>query len=161
MRTIRALPLSPEGFAPFGQILAPRPAPTRMINGGRCERHHALGRVELRAGGEAVISIFRSQPVSLPCELRLLERHPLGSQGFMPLGGDPWLSIVAPEAEDGRPGTPLAFLVPAGVGVNLRAGVWHGVLSPLDRPEDFLVIDRDGPGDNLEECAIPPVLVTP
>ncbi|CAM3254492.1 ureidoglycolate lyase [Paracoccus nototheniae] len=158
MTTIRITPLTAAAFAPYGDVLAPKPAPDRLINAGRCERHHALATVQ-RAGGEAIVSIFRSEPVSLPYDCTLLERHPLGSQAFMPLGPDPWLSVVAPDL-DGRPGTPLAFLVPAGTGVNLRAGVWHGVLTPLDRAADFLVVDRDGDGLNLEEVAIPPVRIT-
>ena len=156
--TIRIEPLTREAFAPFGEVLAPRAAADRMINAGRCERHHALATVE-RSGGEAIISIFRSVPVSLPYDCDLLERHPLGSQAFMPLGPDAWLSVVAPD-EDGRPGAPRAFLVPAGVGVNLRAGTWHGVLTPLDRPADFLVIDREGDGTNLQEVHIAPVRIT-
>ena len=83
----------------------------------------------------------------------------MGSQAFMPLGPDPWLSVVAPD-EGGRPGAPIAFLVPAGMGVNLRAGIWHGVLTPLDRAADFLVVDREGAGVNLEEVAIPLVTIT-
>ena len=155
--SIKVRPVSAEEFAPFGELLAARDAPTRMINAGRCERHHALATVE-RGGGEAIISIFRSEPVSLPYQCALLERHPLGSQAFMPLGADPWLSVVAPD-EGGRPGAPIAFLVPAGMGVNLRAGVWHGVLTPLDRAADFLVVDREGAGVNLEEVAISPVTI--
>lgn len=158
MTTIRAVLITPWGFAPFGDLLAPRPAPDLMINAGRCERHHALAQVQ-RGGGEAIISIFRSQPVSLPYDCALLERHPLGSQAFMPLGGDPWLSVVAPD-EDGQPGQPRAFLVPAGMGVNLYAGVWHGVLTPLNNPADFLVVDRQGDGVNLQEVAIEPVTIT-
>ncbi|MDP5307145.1 ureidoglycolate lyase [Paracoccus spongiarum] len=157
MTRITARPLTAEAFAPFGEVLAPKSATVRMINEGRCERHHALATVQ-RHGGEAIISIFRSQPVSLPYDCALLERHPLGSQAFMPLGPDAWLSVVAPD-EGGRPGAPLAFLVPAGVGVNLRAGVWHGVLTPLDRAADFLVVDRDGEGTNLEEAHIAPVTI--
>ncbi|MFD1882588.1 ureidoglycolate lyase [Paracoccus pacificus] len=158
MSTIRAVPISAEAFAPFGDLLAVRDMPTTLINAGRCERHDALATVE-RGGGEAIISIFRSQPVSLPYQCALLERHPLGSQAFMPLGPDPWLSIVAPDL-GGKPGAPLAFVVPAGMGVNLRAGVWHGVLTPLERPADFLVVDRAGTGVNLEEVTIAPVTVT-
>lgn len=158
MSTIRIEPLTAAAFAPFGEVLAPKPAPDRMINAGRCERHHALATVE-RAGGEAIISIFRSDPVSLPYDCDLLERHPLGSQAFMPMGPDAWLSVVAPD-EGGRPGPLRAFLVPSDVGVNLRAGTWHGVLTPLDRPADFLVIDREGAGVNLEEVTIPPVRIT-
>lgn len=158
MRTIKAKPITAEAFAPFGELLLPRSAPDRMINEGRCERHHALATVE-RGGGEAIISIFRSDPVSLPYKCGLLERHPLGSQAFMPLGPDEWLSVVAPD-DGGQPGMTLAFLVPAGVGVNLHAGVWHGVLTPLDRPADFLVVDREGGGVNLDERRINPVLIT-
>lgn len=158
MTTITIRPITAQDFAPFGELLTPRDAPSKMINAGRCERHHALATVE-RAGGEAIISIFRSQPVSLPYDCALLERHPLGSQAFVPLGPDAWLSVVAPD-DGGRPGQPLAFLVPAGMGVNLRAGVWHGVLTPLDRAADFLVVDREGTGVNLEEVVIPAVTIT-
>ena len=158
MTTIRIEPITAEAFAPFGDLLTPRATPDRMINAGRCERHHALATVE-RHGGEAIISIFRSEAVSLPYDCTLLERHPLGSQAFMPLGQDAWLSVVAPD-DGGRPGAPRAFLVPAGMGVNLRAGVWHGVLTPLDRSADFLVVDREGEGVNLEEVAIAPVTIT-
>lgn len=158
MTTISIEPITPEAFAPFGDLLTPRPVPDRMINAGRCERHHALATVET-AGGEAILSIFRSEAVSLPYDCTLLERHPLGSQAFMPLGPDPWMSVVAPD-ENGKPGMPRAFLVPAGTGVNLRAGVWHGVLTPLDRPADFLIVDREGQGVNLEEVAIAPVTIT-
>ncbi|TRW99451.1 ureidoglycolate lyase [Paracoccus sp. M683] len=158
MTTITAQPITAEAFAPYGELLMPRDRADRLINAGRCERHHALAMVE-RHGGEAIISIFRSEPVSLPYDCALLERHPLGSQAFMPLGPDAWLSVVAPDV-DGRPGAPLAFIVPAGMGVNLRAGVWHGVLTPLDHAADFLVVDREGEGVNLEEVTISPVTIT-
>ncbi|SMO69474.1 ureidoglycolate lyase [Paracoccus laeviglucosivorans] len=156
--TIKAKPITAAEFALYGELLTPRDAPTKMINAGRCERHNALATVE-RFGGEAIISIFRSDPVSLPYDCALLERHPLGSQAFVPLGPDPWLSVVAPD-DGGKPGTPIAFIVPAGMGVNLRAGVWHGVLTPLDRAADFLVVDRAGDGVNLEEITIAPVTIT-
>lgn len=158
MTTIRIEPLTAAAFAAFGTVLAPRTSPDRLINAGRCERHHALATVE-RGGGEAIISIFRSEPISLPYDCTLLERHPLGSQAFMPLGPDAWLSVVAPD-DNGHPGAPRAFLVPAGTGVNLNAGTWHGVLTPLDRAADFLVVDREGTGVNLEEVAIAPVRIT-
>lgn len=158
MTSIKAEPITAEAFAPYGELLTLRATPDKFINEGRCERHHALATVEC-GDGKAIISLFRSESVSLPYDCALLERHPLGSQAFMPLGPDPWLSVVAPD-EDGRPGTPRAFLVPSGMGINLRAGVWHGVLTPLDRPAEFLVVDREGEGVNLEEVRIPPVTIT-
>lgn len=154
---IRAVAITAEAFAPFGELLAARETPTKFINAGRCERHNALATVE-RHGGEAIISIFRSEPVSFPYECALLERHPLGSQAFFPITAGDWLSVVAPDI-DGKPGTPLAFVVPSGMGVNLRAGTWHGVLTPLDHAADFLVVDREGSGVNLEEVEIAPVTI--
>lgn len=158
MTTIKAQPITAQAFAPFGDVLTPRDLPTKLINAGKCERHHALATVQ-RGGGEAIISVFRSQPVSLPYDCTLLERHPLGSQAFMPLGPDAWLSVVAPD-DGGRPGQPIAFIVPAGTGINLHANIWHGVLTPLDRPADFLVVDREGDGVNLEEATIPALTIT-
>lgn len=157
--TIRAIPITAEAFAPFGEVLAVRDEPTKLINEGRCGRHHALATVE-RGGGEAIISIFRSEPVTFPYSCGLLERHPLGSQAFFPITPGDWLSVVAPD-DNGKPGQPIAFIVPSGVGVNLRAGVWHGVLTPLDRAADFLVVDREGSGVNLEEVRIAPITIEP
>lgn len=154
---ITARPLDAEAFAPFGEVLTARPTPSRLINRGRCERHHALATVQ-RGGGEAILSIFRSEGLSLPYSFDLLERHPLGSQAFMPMSDRPWLVIVAPD-QDSQPGTPLAFIVPPHVGVSLHAGTWHGVLTPLGDAADFLVIDREGSGNNLEEVEIPVVTV--
>ena len=73
----------------------------------------------------------------------------------MPLGRDPFLVVVAPD-DGGAPGAPLAFLTAPGQGVNYLRGVWHGVLTPLGGPADFLIVDRIGPGDNLEEFVYDP-----
>ncbi len=121
------------------------------INAGMTERFHDLARVEL--GGvhaRPLISIFRGQPYALPMALRLVERHPLGSQAFYPLSDRAFLSIVAPD-EHGTPGRPRAFLVPPHTGVNIAMHVWHGVLTALGEVSDFLVVDRGGEGNNLEE----------
>ncbi|MFD2646941.1 ureidoglycolate lyase [Devosia albogilva] len=150
-RQIRIEPLTAAAFAPFGQVIETEGAYHYPINAGMTERYHDLARVEL-AGTDArpLISIFRGKPYTLPLSLTLVERHPLGSQAFYPLGATPWLVIVAPE-EGGTPGRPLAFAPAPGQGVNIAINTWHGVLTPLDHHADFLVIDRGGPGNNLEE----------
>ncbi len=74
----------------------------------------------------------------------------MGSQAFIPLSGEPFLVVVAPQV-GGRPGRPLAFLTDPGQGVNYRRGTWHGVLTPIIRPQAFLIVDRVGPGTNLAE----------
>lgn len=150
-QTIAIEPLSAEAFAPFGQVITTEGAQHYPINAGMTERFHDLAKVEL--GGvhaRPLISIFRGQPYALPLTLKLVERHPLGSQAFFPLSPRRWLSIVAPD-EHGVPGRPRAFLVPPGVGVNIAMHTWHGVLTALDAASDFLVVDRGGDGNNLEE----------
>ena len=150
-RTITIQPLTKDAFAPFGQVLTTEGAHHYPINNGMTERFHDLANVEIGGeNGRTLISIFRGKPYGLPLTLAMMERHPLGSQAFMPLHPRPFLVIVAPDA-GGRPGTPLAFLTEPGTGVNIERNVWHGVLTTLEVESDFLVVDRGGDGDNLEE----------
>src|SRR5690606_34335419 len=136
---------------PFGQVIATEGAEHFPINNGMTERFHDLARIEL--GGtnpRPLVSIARGKPYTLPLTLTMMERHPLGSQAFHPLSPRPFLSIVAPD-EGGRPGTPRAFRCSPGVGINMAANTWHAVLTPLEAASDFLLIDRGGDGNNLEE----------
>jgi ureidoglycolate lyase len=144
-------PLTATAFAPFGQVIEMAGAHHYPINGGMTERYHDLARVEL--GGvhpRPLISLFRGRPYTLPLSLTLVERHPLGSQAFYPLSSNPWLVIVA-EDEGGRPTRLRAFAPAPGQGINIAMNTWHGVLTPLQAESDFLVIDRGGEGNNLEE----------
>jgi ureidoglycolate lyase len=161
-RTIATEPLTRAAFAPFGQVIEIDGADHYPINNGMTERYHDLARIELGgADPRPLISIFRGQPYTLPLKLTLVERHPLGSQAFYPLSGRPFLVVVAPD-NAGKPGTPRAFLTAPGQGVNIAMNTWHGVLTPLDTAADFLVVDRGGPGNNLEEHAFgEPYLVVP
>ncbi|RKF05510.1 ureidoglycolate lyase [Oceaniradius stylonematis] len=148
-RAIRVEPLSRAAFAPFGDVLDTEGAPDRMINQGLCGRFHDRARLDF-ADGRAGVSLFQAEPRSLPLMLDMVERHPLGSQAFVPMSLDPFLVIVAPD-EAGKPGRPRAFLTAPGQGINFHRGTWHGVLTPLAEPGLFAVIDRIGEGSNLEE----------
>lgn len=148
-RDIPIRPLEATAFAPFGDIIDASGSPTVMINQGNCARY--TDRAALDFGdGRAGISVFKGQPYALPLSLTMVERHPLGSQAFLPLSADPFLVIVAPD-EAGGPGTPVAFLAAPGQGVNYHRNVWHGVLTPLGAERLFAVVDRVGGGNNLEE----------
>ena len=142
-------PLTAEAFAPFGDVLEVAGAPDRIINQGMCGRHHDLARLDFE-GGRAGVSLFDATPRALPYRLDMVERHPDGAQCFIPMSEHRFLVIVAPDA-DGVPGAPLAFLTSPGQAVNYRRGTWHGVLTPLHAPGLFAVVDRIGPGANLEE----------
>ncbi|MCC6306656.1 MAG: ureidoglycolate lyase [Rhodobacteraceae bacterium] len=153
-RTIAALTLEARAFAPFGEVLAAEGPPDRLINAGRCGRWHDRAGLDFGPGGRAGISLFRAEPSALPHGFDLLERHPEGSQAFLPMAAAPFLVIVAAD-EGGVPGTPMAFRTLPGQGVNLRRGVWHGVLTPLAPPGLFAVVDRIGAGATLEEFRFP------
>ncbi len=150
-RRITIEPLTPEAFAPFGTVIDRAAVAPRPMNGGMARRFHDLAAVDV-AGPESrvVIGHVEADPYALPLRLSLVERHPLGAQAFVPLNAAPFLVVVCPD-EAGKPGRPRAFLTAPGQGVCYAIGTWHGVLTPLDEPQDFLVIDRGGPGLNLEE----------
>lgn len=148
-------PLTSAAFAGFGDVVELDPSRIRMINGGTTERHHALARMEAKGEGAGVIlSIFLGSARAFPYAVDMVERHPLGSQSFQPLEGRPWLVVVAPD-EGGRPGRPRLFRARGDQGINYRANVWHHPLMALAAPSRFLVADRDGPGNNLEEFFYP------
>jgi ureidoglycolate lyase len=141
--------LTAKTFAPFGDLLDCAGDPDKLINQGLCGRYHDRATLDF-ADGRAGISLFKADLRSLPYTLDLLERHPLGSQAFVPMSHDPFLVIVAPD-ENGAPGTPRAFLTQAGQAINMHRNTWHGVLTPLSGTGLFAVIDRIGDGDNLQE----------
>ena len=157
---IRCQPLTARAFAPFGDVLDCAGEPDKLINAGMCGRFHDRAQMDF-GDGRAGLSLFRAVPRALPYTLDLLERHPDGSQTFVPMSEHPFLVTVAPD-KDGQPGTPLAFLTEPGQAVNLHRGTWHGVLTPLHAPGVFAVVDRIGPGSNLEEFFLdPPYRVIP
>ncbi|WP_394155421.1 ureidoglycolate lyase [Loktanella salsilacus] len=150
---IIAQPLTAANFAPFGDVLEARDAPDKLINAGLCGRYHDRAQMDF-SDGRAGISIFNAQPRPLPYTCDLLERHPDGSQAFIPMTEHPFLIIVAPD-QDGTPGTPQAFITEPGQAINLHRGTWHGVLTPLHAPGLFAVVDRIGGGANLQEQTVP------
>ncbi len=142
-------PITAQAFAPFGDILEAAGEADKIINQGLCGRFHDRAKIDL-ADGRTGISIFKSEARVLPYKLEMVERHPDGSQAFIPMSFDPFLVVVAPD-EGGRPGRPMAFRTEAGQGINFHRNIWHGVLTPLAEPGLFAVIDRIGEGANLEE----------
>lgn len=148
--TIHARPLTAGAFAPFGDVLDTEGAPDRIINQGLCGRYHDRARMAFGADGRAGISLFKAEPRAFPYRLDMVERHPEGSQAFLPMSLAPFLVIVA-EGRDAVPGPVHAFLTAPGQGINLHRGTWHGVLTPLSAPGLFAVVDRIGDTPNLEE----------
>lgn len=142
-------PLTAEAFAPFGDVIDCAGDPDKLINQGQCGRYHDRAALDF-SDGRAGISLFNANPRSLPYQLEMVERHPEGSQAFIPMTHQSFLVIVAPDIA-GQPGSPLAFRTAPGQAVNYHRGTWHGVLTPLQGPGLFAVVDRIGAGSNLEE----------
>lgn len=159
-REIKCQPMTAEAFRPYGDLLDCTGTPEKIINNGFCERYHDRANLDFGADGRAGISLFNAEPRSLPYILDLLERHPEGSQAFVPMTEHPFLVIVAPD-QGGKPGQPLALLTQPFQAINLHKGTWHGVLTPLEAPGIFAVVDRIGLSVNLEEVSLdPPFVVT-
>ncbi|MEM9063718.1 MAG: ureidoglycolate lyase [Pseudomonadota bacterium] len=146
---IRAAPLTPKAFAPFGEVIELSEGPFKTINQGRCRRFHDLAGLDF-SDGRAGISLFHAEVRTAPYAIDLMERHPDGSQCFVPLERSEYIVAVAPD-DAGRPGTVRAFQAHAGQAVNYRRNTWHAVLTPTSGSGLFAVIDRIGPGDNLQE----------
>jgi ureidoglycolate lyase len=144
-------PLTRGAFEPFGDVIELDGARQIPINLGTTIRYHDLARIDVaEGGGRPLVNLFRGQPRTLPFEVTMLERHPLGSQAFIPLTDKPYLIVVAPAGEfqfdDVR-----AFVTRGWQGVNYAKGVWHHPLIALDTVSDFIVIDRGGEGPNCDE----------
>ena len=149
-RDLIAQPLTAAAFAPFGDVLeVAGSTPEKIINQGMCGRHHDRAALDF-SDGQAGLSLFDSKPRELPYAVELVERHPDGSQAFVPLNGVPMLVIVAEDLGD-HPGQVHAFLSQPGQAINLHRGTWHGVLAPYQAQGQYIVIDRIGTGANLEE----------
>lgn len=145
-------PLTKESFAPFGDVIEVDGTQRIEINDGTTERFHDLAAVDVKSGGgHPLINIFRGQPRPQPIDIRMVERHPLGSQAFIPLREQTWLVVVAPPGEAPDLSQLRAFRAEGHQGVNYHAGVWHHPLLVLKPDHDFLVVDRGGPGDNCDE----------
>jgi ureidoglycolate lyase len=144
-------PLTREGFADYGDVIETQGAQHFPINQGMAERFHDLAQIDVGAKGKALISIFIGKAWPRPIAIQMLERHPLGSQAFMPLQQQDYLVVVGrgPEPSDLR-----GFVAKGTQGVNYRRNVWHHPLLALESESKFLVIDRGGPGKNLEEAVL-------
>lgn len=150
-RILTAQPLTAEAFAPFGTVIDKASTAPRPMNAGKARRFYDLAAIRVAGeGAQVVIGLVEAEPYDLPLTVGLVERHPLGSQAFIPLTAAPFLVVVCPDAGD-RPGLPQAFVTRPWQGVCYAPGTWHGVLTPFGQAQDFAVVDRGGAGVNLEE----------
>ena len=156
IRTLTIEPLARAAFAPFGDVVEMDGAERFGINQGFAERFNDLAKVDVE-GGQTSVSLFTGNPRPWPIAIRLMERHPLGSQLFFPLQDRPWLVVVCADPRD--PTGFRAFRATGQQGVNYARNVWHHPLLVLDQGSRFFIVDRKGPGPNLEEAWLKEELV--
>jgi ureidoglycolate lyase len=150
MLALSVAPLTKTGFAPFGEVVETADVKPKLINEGFAERFDDLANIDVAAeGGEVNVSLFTGWVRPVPLVIKLMERHPLGSQLFMPLNGASWLVVVCTDPD--VPSSYRAFAASGRQGVNYARNCWHHPLLVFAEASPFLVIDRKGPGGNLEE----------
>ena len=151
MSIINIIPkkITKENFSLFGDIISTRSAKPIDINAGYAKRFDDLANINTyKDNGKTIVSIFSAKKRSFPMKIDMMEKHPLGSQAFIPMKETTFLVLVAPENDKPDLNKIESFIVPSGVGINYKPGIWH---FPLIATEDmnFLVVDRKGAGENL------------
>lgn len=152
--TLRPRPISAEAFAAYGDVITASADAKQAMNNARFERFNDLAQVDIDQNGDGhvSISVARSKtPISLPYRIDLVERHPLGSQAFIPLAPFSFIVVVAPPGESVEPDDLRAFVTNGSQGVNYHRGVWHMPLIATEAAQSFLVVDRAPGYDNCEE----------
>ena len=146
---INPKPISKENFSKFGDVISTKDINSIDINNGYAKRYDNIANLNTsKDNGKTTISIFSALKRQFPMKIDMMEKHPLGSQAFIPMKETTFLSLVAPQGDQPELNQIESFIIPPGIGINYNPGIWH---FPLISTEDmnFLVVDRKGVGDNL------------
>ena len=146
---IKPKKITKENFAKFGDIISTENIQPIDINNGYAKRFDNLANINtLKNNGNAIISIFKAFKRSFPINIDMMEKHPLGSQAFIPMKETTFIAFVAPGEEKPEIKKIESFIIPKGSGINYKPGIWHFPLISTENM-DFLVVDRKGNGENL------------
>lgn len=149
--TLKALPLTSERFAAYGDVIESSRSNSDAMNEARFERFDDLANVDLVKNSKVAVSIARCRtPTSLPLRLDMVERHPLGSQAFVPLSPCRMVVVVAPPGESVDASDLRAFVSNGRQGINYRRGTWHMPLIAFEAGQEYLIIDRGGVEPNCD-----------
>lgn len=157
--TLKAEPLTKERFAIYGDVVETARESSDGMNEARFERFDDLCHVDLINDGQIAVSIARCRtPTSLPLRLEMIERHPLGSQAFIPLSPCKMVVVVAPPGESVDAGELRAFVSNGRQGINYRRGTWHMPLISLQEGQEYLIIDRGGNEPNCDQHTLDEII---
>ena len=148
-KIINPKPINKSNFSEFGDVITTKDIKPIEINNGYAKRFDGIASLDTKEqNGEATISIFSALKRNFPMKIDMMEKHPLGSQAFIPMKETTFLVLVAPKGDSPVIEKIQSFIVPPGIGINYKPGIWHfPLISTVDM--NFLVVDRKGPGNNL------------
>ena len=148
-KIIKPTKITRENFAIYGDLIATNEVKPIDINAGYAKRFDDLANIDTSVdSGKTIVSIFSALKRTFPMKINMMEKHPLGSQAFIPMKETTFLVLVAPQSDKPNLNKIESFVIPPGIGINYKPGTWH---FPLISTEDmnFLVVDRKGSGENL------------
>ena len=148
-KIIKPIKITRENFAVYGDLIATNNVKPIEINAGYAKRFDNLASITTsKDSGKTVVSIFSALKRTFPMKIDMMEKHPLGSQAFIPMKETTFLVLVAPQEDSLNLNKIESFIVPPGIGINYKPKTWHFPLISTENM-NFLVVDRKGPGDNL------------
>ena len=148
-KIIKPIKITRSNFDTFGDLISSDDINPKDINAGYAKRFDNLATINTsKEGGETVVSIFSALKRTFPMKINMMEKHPLGSQAFIPMKETTFLCFVAPPGESPEINKIQSFIIPPKTGINYKPGIWHFPLISTE-DTDFLVIDRKGNGENL------------
>ena len=147
--TIRPVKITRKNFSKFGELINTKNKKPISINNGYAKRFHDLGKINTSSKkGNPIISIFSAKKRIFPMKIDMMEKHPLGSQAFIPMEKTTFIVFVAPKGKKPNVNKIKSFIIPKQTGINYKPGIWHFPLIS-NKNMNFLVIDRKGRGNNL------------
>ena len=148
-KIVKPIKISRSNFDAYGDLISTNDINPIDVNAGYAKRFDNLVNIDTsKDGGKTIVSIFSALKRTLPMKIDMMEKHPLGSQAFIPMKETTFLTFVAPAGESPEISKIQSFIIPPKIGINYKPGIWH---FPLISTEDtnFIVIDRKGSGENL------------
>ena len=146
---IKPKAITKDNFSKFGDMISTENLKSLEINNGYAKRFDDIANINTsQDNGETTISIFSALKREFPMKIDMMEKHPLGSQAFMPMKETTFLAFVAPDGKKPDLKKIESFIVPPGIGINYNPGTWHFPLISTENM-NFLVVDRKGVGENL------------
>jgi len=146
---IKPIKITKTKFSAFGDVISSNDIKPTDINAGYAKRFDNLANINTsKDGGKTIVSIFSALKRSFPMKIDMMEKHPLGSQAFIPMKETTFLCFVAPLGESPEIDKIQSFIIPPKTGINYKPGIWHFPLISTE-DTDFLVIDRKVNSENL------------